>query len=78
MMNLKLTTRKKYSLEEVMTVSEACSRYNVTLDELKNRIKPSRIGQQEIDSRVSQGIIRKSGNTWLISKDFMELYFNKK
>lgn len=69
---------KKYNLEQVMTVSEACKRYNVTIDELKNRIKPSRIGQEEIDSRVRQGIIRKSGNTWLISKDFMELYFNKK
>ena len=68
---------KKYNLEEVFTASEACERYNITMDQLKYRLKPSKAGEEQISKEVKKGIVRYSGSTWLISKDFMDYYFGK-
>lgn len=70
----------KYTLNEIMTLGEAVERYQeygVTMDKIKNRLKPSKSGQEKIDEWVSQGIIKLSGRTWLISTDFMDLHFKK-
>lgn len=68
---------KKYNLDQVMTLGEAAKRYAVSLDMVKNRLKPSKVGQEQIDEWVAKGIIKLSGRTWLISKDFMDLHFKK-
>lgn len=68
---------KKYELNNVMTLGEASERYAVSLDMVKNRLKPSKVGQEQIDQWAAQGIIKLSGRTWLISVDFMDLHFKK-
>ena len=70
-------TIKKYTLNEIMTLGEASERYGVSLDMIKNRLKPSKVGQAQIDEWVAEGIIRLSGRTWFISSDFMDLHFKK-
>lgn len=68
---------KKYNLNEIMTLGEAAERYEISIDKIKNRLKPSKMGQQQIDNWVAEGFIRLSGRTWLISSDFMELHFKR-
>lgn len=68
---------KKYELNNVMTLGEAAERYGKSHDMIKNRLKPSKVGQDQIDEWVDQGIIKLSGRTWLISSDFMDLHFKK-
>lgn len=69
---------KKYTLQQVMTLGEAAERYAVSIDMVKNRLKPSKVGQDQIDQWVAQGIIRLSGRIWFISTDFMDLHFKNK
>jgi hypothetical protein len=68
---------KKYSLNNIMTLGEAAERYEISIDKIKNRLKPSKMGQEQIDKWVAEEFIRLSGRTWLISSDFMDLHFKK-
>ncbi|MFJ7954187.1 hypothetical protein ACIQZG_22045 [Lysinibacillus sp. NPDC096418] len=64
-------------INNYMVLSEAAERYDVSLDMIKNRLKPSKVGQEQIDQWVSEGLIRLSGRTWIISTDFMKMHFEK-
>ena len=67
----------KYTLNEVMTIVEAAERYNLNVQSLKNKFKPSIVGQDRIDSWAREGLIKQSGKTWLLTEDFIKLVFNK-
>ena len=67
----------KYLLSEIMTIAEAAERYNVKQDTLKNKFKPSIVGQDKINTWISEGLIRQSGKTWLITSTFMEMIIKK-
>ena len=70
-------TKPKHTIDDFMTIGEAAVRYGVSIDKVKNRLKPSKIGQEQIDKWVDAGLIRFSGGTWIISIDFMEIHFKK-
>ena len=61
----------KYELNEIMTIVEAAERYNVNLETLKCKFKPSIVGQVKIDLWKREGLIKQSGKTWLITPQFM-------
>lgn len=65
---------KKYKLDEVFTMSEAAERYGINLDTLKSRLKPSLVGSSRLEEWQKQGIIRKSGKTWLLTEDFIKKF----
>lgn len=64
----------KYDLSEVMTLNEAAMRYDVNLKTLKGRFR-KRTSKVELWERA--GLVRQSGNIWLVTTDFMELTFRK-
>lgn len=68
-------TNKKYTLDEIMTIKEASERFNINLQTMKNKLKPSIVGQERIDEWVSEGLIRQSGTTWLLTEKFIENNF---
>ena len=68
----------KYLLTEIMTIPEAAERYGLNVETLKNKFKTSIAGAEKINDWVDQGLIRKSGKTWLITPDFVEINFLKK
>lgn len=57
-------------LEEIMTFREAAEKYDIDSSALRHSI---------IDNRFRRGEIRKSGGTWLVTREAMErLYGNQK
>ena len=64
---------KKYTLNQVLTISEAAERYDINLETLKSRLKPSVAGQDRLDQWQKQGVIKKSCKTWLITEDFLKI-----
>lgn len=68
-------TNKKYTLDEIMTIKEAADRYDLNQQTLKNKLKPSVVGQEKIDEWVASGIIRQSSTTWLLTEKFIENNF---
>lgn len=70
---MEINKMKKYTLDQVLTMSEAAERYDINLDTLKSRLKPSLAGQDRLDQWQKQGIIKKSGKTWLITEDFLKI-----
>lgn len=71
-----MTNRPMHTIDNFMTVGEAAERYQVSIDMIKNRLKPSKVGQKQIDEWIEKGLIRLSKRTWIISKDFMDMHFN--
>ena len=65
----------KYTLNQIMTIAEAAERYGINLNTLKNKFKPSVVGQERLDAWVKHGLVRQSGKTWLITEMFMEINF---
>ncbi|MCT6925413.1 helix-turn-helix domain-containing protein [Metasolibacillus sp.] len=60
------------TINDFMTIVEAAERYNINPQTLKNKFKPSVVGQEKIDGWVSEGLIRLSSKTWILSTEFME------
>lgn len=67
----------KYELNEIMTITEASELYNINLQTLKGKFKPSIVGQNKIDIWKREQLIRQSGKTWLITPEFMYEVFGK-
>lgn len=68
---------RKYTLNEIMTIKEASERFNINQQTLKNKLKPSIIGQEKIEEWVSEGLIRQSSTTWLLTEKFIVNNFKK-
>ncbi|MED4077636.1 helix-turn-helix domain-containing protein [Lysinibacillus fusiformis] len=61
---------------EVMTLSEAAELYNVNVETLKSRFKNnSNKTKAKIKVWEENGLARKSGTIWLVTKDFMNLEY---
>lgn len=67
--------KTKYTLEQIMTIPEAAERFGINVQTLKNKMKPSVVGQDRIDEWVTNGLIRQSSKTWLITVEFIENNF---
>lgn len=67
--------KTKYTLEQIMTIPEAAERFGINVQTLKNKMKPSVVGQERIDEWVADGLIRQSSKTWLITQEFIENNF---
>ncbi|MCB5007507.1 hypothetical protein LGV96_09720 [Streptococcus mutans] len=65
---------KNYTLHEVFTVSEAAERYDISIETIKSRVRTSTTRPDRFESWVELGIVRKSGNTWLLTDDFMKQF----
>jgi hypothetical protein len=65
------------TINDFMSIAEAAERYGINQQTLKNKLKPSVVGQERIDQWVADGLIRLSAKTWIISTDFMELNYKK-
>lgn len=72
-----MTNKPKHTIDNYMTLGEAAERYGVSIDMIKNRLKPSKVGRAKIDEWVKQGLVKLSNRTWIISTDFMDLHFKK-
>lgn len=67
---------KESPLFQVMALNEAATLYNVNLETLKSRFKgTTEEKQMKIKRWEELGLARKSGNTWLVTKDFMEIEY---
>lgn len=66
-----------YSINQIMTIIEAAARYEVNIDTLKNKFKPSVTKPERIQEWIEAGLIRQSGSAWLITETFMEKIFKK-
>lgn len=64
---------KKYKLNEVFTMAEVEERYGVNKFTVQNKLKPS-TSDSKLEEWIKQGIIVKSGKTWLLTDDFMQLH----
>jgi len=68
------------SIDDYMTPNEAAYKYGVNIERLKEKLKPSR--NQHLDELIYDGLIKyfkhpdKTRGEWIISKDFMEKYYN--
>ena len=66
---------EKYTLDQVLTIPEAAELYNINLQTLKNKMKPSVVGEDQIAEWTEKGLIRRSGRIWLITREFVELHY---
>lgn len=70
----------KMTINDVMTVAEACERYNVNINTLREYLKGARVNV-DIEAEKARGSIKyfvKQGGSrgeWLVSADFMERVF---
>lgn len=65
----------KYTLNEIMTIAEAAEKYNINIQTLKNKFKPSIVGPGRINEWIASGLIRQSGKTWLMTEEFIKIAF---
>ena len=61
-----------FPINTIMTIAEAAQLYGVKQDTLKSKFKPSVVDKERIQSWIDAGLVRKSGTTWLITKQFMD------
>ncbi len=67
-----------------MSPSEAAHRWGVSLETVKNKLKPSVVGQESIDRLIDQGLIKYfqkpdgKRKEWIISVQAMEYWFGEK
>lgn len=64
------TTSNQFSLSEVMTTSEAEKRRQLPIGSIRVAIKRGRFQNQ-----IQQGLVRRSGNVWLITEKAMKEVF---
>ena len=62
---------EKYSIHEILTITEAAEKFEVNQETLKNKFKRTVTKPEKIDSWIKEGLIRQSGKTWLITEKFM-------
>ncbi|RFA36248.1 hypothetical protein CAI16_05520 [Virgibacillus dokdonensis] len=71
-------------INNFMTPAEAAHRWGISLETVKNKLKPSIAGQESIDQLIDKGLIKyfqKPGGKrkeWIISVQAMEYWFGKK
>lgn len=71
-------------IDKYMSVAEAAHRWGVPQETVKNKLKPSIVGQETIDSAIKKGIIKffqKPGGRnkdWIISEAAMKMWFGEK
>lgn len=71
-------------IDKYMSVAEAADRWGKPQETVKNKLKPSIVGQEAIDQMIKEGLIKyyqKPGSTrrdWIISDKAMEKWFGKK
>lgn len=69
-------------IDKYMTPAEAAYRYDISINTIKERLKPSRNSEQ-IDEMVKEGLIKffvepgKVNRSWIITSDAMEKWFPK-
>lgn len=64
--------KQRVDLQEVFTVNEAATVYNIKKETLRNKLKPSIVGEDRIKTWVDEGLIRQSLSVWLLSREFIE------
>lgn len=75
---------KDKGIDAYMTISEAAFRWGISQETIKNKLKPSIVGQESIDKMINAGLIKyfqKPGGKlkeWIISEQAMEIWFGKK
>jgi len=68
-------------INDYMTINEAAYRWDVNIETLKQRLKPSR--NKQLDDLIKDGYVKyfkhpnKARGEWIISRDFMEKYYEK-
>lgn len=72
-------------IDKYMTVNEAAERFNIPVDTIKSRLKPSiKSFNKQTEQMLEDGLIKyymKSGGQrkeWIISEDAMEIWFSQK
>lgn len=69
------------SIDDYMTVNEAAYRWNINVETLKERLKPSR--NKNLDELINQGFVKyfkhpdKARGEWIVTREFMEKYYGK-
>lgn len=69
------------NINDYMTPNEAADRWDIKIEALKERLKPSR--NKNLDELIAEGLIKqykpvgKVRGEWIISKDFMEKFYGK-
>lgn len=75
---------KNKGIDAYMTISEAAYRWGIPQETIKNKLKPSIVGQESIDRMIEAGLIKyfqkPNGKLkeWIISEDAMEIWFGPK
>lgn len=68
-------------INDYMTINEAAYRWDIKIERLKERLKPSR--NKGLEELIECGIIKhfkhpdKARGEWILSKEFMEKYYGK-
>jgi len=74
---------KEKEIDKYMTPAEAAFKWGVSQETLKNKLKPSLVGQDYIDNLMKEGLIKyfmKPGGKrkeWIVSVKAMELWFGE-
>lgn len=69
-------------IDDYMTINEAAYRWDININTLKQRLKPSRNAEQ-IEQLKKKGLIKSfkrpdaQRNEWIISRGAMELWYGK-
>lgn len=75
---------EKMDIDNYMTVAEAAHRWGLSQETVKNKLKPSVVGQKTIDDMIKKGLIKyfqKPGGKrkeWIVSRRAMEIWFGEK
>ncbi len=68
-------------INDYMTPNEAAERWDIKIETLKERLKPSR--NRNLDELIQKGLVKhykpvgKQRGEWIISREFMEKYYGK-
>lgn len=72
-------------IDKYMTVNEAAERFNIPVETIKNRLKPSiKSFSAQLEQMIEEGLIKsylkKDGKRkeWIISEDAMKIWFFSK
>lgn len=69
-------------INNYMTPNEAAYRYNIKIERMKEKLRPSR-NEQEIETMVKEGIIKyfvepgKKNRSWIVTDAAMKKWFPK-
>lgn len=71
-------------IDNYMLIQEAAEKWGKPVDTVKNKLKPSVVGEESIKKMIDDGLIKyysKPGSTaknWIISVPAMEKWFGEK